>query len=157
MLPEAGGVHVHTSGRRWPGGRLRGGGRVLLHTDRGPGGRRAAPRGRTAPAQLFGERVERHKHVQRAVPGQLDAAGDGRAHALPGQPGAHRQKGLRRPDHRGDVVVLRRAHVLPVHIHHEWLRQRSAQDNAGQGRHRRVRRFRHTPVRALLPEHGKGA
>lgn len=122
VLPEVGGVHVHAGGRRRSGGRLRGGGRVLLHTDRGPGGRRSAPRRPAAPAQLFGERVERHQHVQRAVPGQLDAAGDGRAHALPGQLGAHRQEGLRRPDHRGDVVVLRCAHVLPVHIHHERLR-----------------------------------
>jgi len=122
VLPEVGGFHVHAGGRWWLGGRLCGGGRVLLHTDRGPGGRRSTSRRRAAPAQLFGERVERYQHVQRAVPGQLDAAGDGRAHALPGQLGAHRQEGLRRPDHRGDVVVFRRPHVLSVHIHHERLR-----------------------------------
>lgn len=54
------------------------------------------------------------------------------------------------------MVVLRRAHVLAVHIHHERLRQRGAQDHAGQGGHRRVRRVRHTAVRALLPQHGQG-
>lgn len=82
MLPEAGGVHVHASWRRRVGGRLRGGGRVLLHTDRGTGGRRAATSGRAAPAQLFGERVERHQHVQRAQLHQLEAPGKRRAQAL---------------------------------------------------------------------------
>lgn len=77
--------------------------------------------------------------------------GQGRAVAVREEARPDRQEGIRRQDHRGDVVLLRRAHVLLVHIHHERLRQRGAQDHAGQGCHRRVRRIRHTPVRSLLP------
>lgn len=62
VLPQAGGVHVHAGGRRRPGGQLRRGRCFLLHTDRGPGGRRATARGRDAPAQLHRGRVERHGH-----------------------------------------------------------------------------------------------
>lgn len=157
VLPQTRGVHVHAGRRRRPGGRLRRGGRVLLHTDRGPGQRRATERGDRAPTQLFGRRLERHQQVQRVPPEQLDDAGGRRAVALREETGADRQEGLRRQNDPGDVVVLRRPHVLPVHIHNERLRQRGAQDRTGKGRHCCVRRVRHTAVRTLLPQHGKGA
>lgn len=56
---------MHAGGRRWSGGRLRGGRRVLLHTDREPGQRHADDDGPAADHQLLSGRVERHQHVQR--------------------------------------------------------------------------------------------
>lgn len=125
VLPQAGGVHVHAGGRRRPGGRLRGGRRVLFHTDREPGGRRA-DEGRPGPdAELRHGAVERHRRVQHPREmghGQVGGAHQQHRAVVRAGPGPRRQEGLQRPVERGHVVVLRRAHVLPVHIHHERLR-----------------------------------
>lgn len=102
------------------------------------------------------ERDRRVQHDGEMGRGEMGGADQRHRSVLRAGAGPCRQEGLQRQVERGHVVVLGRAHVLPVHIHHERLRQRGAQDHVGQGRHRRVRRVWHTAVRPLLPEHGKG-